>query len=74
MLADNRRMQKIIYDFLVAAEAKNTDPETANISTDHQNAVGEDIQGMNDLNLQGDNINTTVSKVQPFCSSGSAAD
>ncbi|XVE90106.1 hypothetical protein DITRI_Ditri20bG0050900 [Diplodiscus trichospermus] len=73
LFAENRRMQEIVDDFLVAAEAENTDPDqTANIST--ENVGWEVIQGMNDLNLQEDNIFITVSQVQPFCSSGSAAN
>ncbi|XVE90115.1 hypothetical protein DITRI_Ditri20bG0051700 [Diplodiscus trichospermus] len=67
IFAENRRMQKIVYDFLIAAEAENTDPVT-------EKATEEVIQGMNDLNLEGEDINITENQVQSCCSSGSAAN
>ncbi|XVE90113.1 hypothetical protein DITRI_Ditri20bG0051500 [Diplodiscus trichospermus] len=71
MFAVNRRMEKMIDDFLVAAEAENADSETAIWA---EKAIREVIQGMNDLNLEGDNVNFTVNQVQSCCSSGSAAN
>ncbi|XVE90104.1 hypothetical protein DITRI_Ditri20bG0050700 [Diplodiscus trichospermus] len=47
LFAVNRRKQKMIEDFLLAAEAENSDPETAKIQGM--------IQGMNDLKLEGIN-------------------
>ena len=44
----NRRMQKMVDDFLVVAEAENSDPGTA--------MIREVAEGMNDLNLEGNNI------------------
>ncbi|XVE90114.1 hypothetical protein DITRI_Ditri20bG0051600 [Diplodiscus trichospermus] len=71
MFAVNRRMEKMIEDFLVATEAENVDSETA---TWAEKAMREVIQGMNDLNLEGDNVNFTVNQVQSCYSSGSAAN
>ena len=65
MFAVNKRMQKVVDDFLAAAEAENSDPETA--------MIREVAEVMNDLNLEGNNI-ITVNQVQSRLSSGSAAN
>lgn len=51
MIAVNRRMQKMVDDFLVAAETESANPETAKIWTGI--AVEQVIEGMVDLNLDG---------------------
>lgn len=72
MSAVNRRMQNMVDDFLVTAEAENTDPETAKIWTEI--ATMEVIEGlMNDLNLEENGV-ITVNQVETSCSSGSAAN
>ena len=55
MFAVNKRMEKVVDDFLVTAEAENSDPETA--------MIREVAEVMNDLNLEGNNI-ITVNQVQ----------
>lgn len=61
----NRRMQNMVDDFLVAADAENNDPETATVWTEI--AMREIIEGMNELNL-------TVDQVESSCSNGACAD
>ncbi|XVF87822.1 hypothetical protein PTKIN_Ptkin18bG0151700 [Pterospermum kingtungense] len=53
MIAVDRRMQKMVDDFLVSAETENSDPEAAKIWTEI--AMGQVIEGLNDLNLEGNN-------------------
>ncbi|KAK6243445.1 hypothetical protein QUC31_009854 [Theobroma cacao] len=64
LIAENKRMQELVDDFLLTAEVDNN----------HVPQMNEAIQGMNDLNLDGNYNITTVNQVQPCCSSGSAAD
>ncbi|XP_017976744.1 PREDICTED: uncharacterized protein LOC18599934 [Theobroma cacao] len=64
LIAENKRMQELVDDFLLTAEVDN----------DHVRQMNEAIQGMNDLNLHGNYNITTVNQVQPCCSSGNAAD
>ncbi|XWS57824.1 hypothetical protein CRYUN_Cryun09bG0206700 [Craigia yunnanensis] len=63
--AVNKRMQKVVDDFLVTVEAENSDPETA--------MIREVTEGMNDLNLEGNNI-ITVNQIQSRLSGDSAAN
>ncbi|XVE90116.1 hypothetical protein DITRI_Ditri20bG0051800 [Diplodiscus trichospermus] len=71
VFAVNRRMENMIDDFLVAADAENAASETAIWA---EKAMREIKQGMNDLNLEGNNVNFTVNQVQSCRSSGSAAN
>ncbi|XVF41734.1 hypothetical protein PTKIN_Ptkin01aG0303800 [Pterospermum kingtungense] len=48
-LVINRRMENMVDDFLVAADAENNDPSTVTIWTEI--AMREIIGGLNDLNL-----------------------
>ncbi|WRX23751.1 hypothetical protein QQP08_016238 [Theobroma cacao] len=64
LIAANKRMQELVDDFLLTAEANNN----------HVRQMNEAIQGMNDLNLDGNYNITTVNQVQPRCNSGSATD
>ncbi|XP_022744052.1 uncharacterized protein LOC111294993 [Durio zibethinus] len=63
MFAVNRRMEKMVDDFLVAAEAENN----------YRQTMGEVMEGVNNLNLEENNI-ISSNQVQSFCSSGSAAN
>ncbi|XP_021282531.1 uncharacterized protein LOC110415260 [Herrania umbratica] len=64
LIAANKRMQELVDDFLLTAEADNNPVRLMN----------EAIQGMNDLNLHGNYNIPTVNQVQPCCNSGRAAD
>ncbi|XP_021283116.1 uncharacterized protein LOC110415740 isoform X1 [Herrania umbratica] len=64
LIAENRRMQELVDVFLLTVEADNNRVREMNAA----------IQGMNDLNLDGNYNITTVNQVQPCSSSGSAAD
>ncbi|XVE96378.1 hypothetical protein REPUB_Repub02eG0216200 [Reevesia pubescens] len=59
-------MQKCVDDFLLAAEAESNDPENAKIW--NEKATREVIEGMNDPNLDGNNLSIVNQ------GSGSAAD
>ncbi|WRX23749.1 hypothetical protein QQP08_016236 [Theobroma cacao] len=64
LIAENRRMKELVDVFLLTAEADNN----------HVREMNAAMQGMNDLNLDGNYNITTVNQVQSCSSGGSAAD